>query len=284
MDLAYNLNESWVEKANQAELEEGEEAGRKWLGAILAMCVFLFALSIAIIALLFVYFSGCPSNEAFISVTLIMSLIVTAAQLTGEEASLLTSAVVVTYVSYLCFTAVSKNPNEVCNPKLGEEDILGIVLGVGFTLLSLAWTGWSFTAESKLNSKNAESEENLLADNENQAETALDTDEKDVKGVVTNQAYGTSGDEEAEGGGKTQDSGGKKSHQSWKLNVVLALVACWFAMAVTGWGAIEVGGNAANPDVGKVSMWMIIVSQWTALSLYLWTLVAPKLFPDRDFS
>jgi len=46
---------------------------------------------------------------------------------------------------------VSKNPNGECNPKLGDEDVLGIVLGIGFTLLSLAWTGWSFTAESKIN-------------------------------------------------------------------------------------------------------------------------------------
>jgi len=80
-----------------------------------------------------------------------MGLIVTAIQLSGEEASLLTSAVIVAYATYLCFTAVSKNPNGECNPKLGDEDVLGIVLGIGFTLLSLAWTGWSFTAESKIN-------------------------------------------------------------------------------------------------------------------------------------
>ena len=55
-------------------------------------------------------------------------------------------------------------------------------------------------------------------------------------------------------------------------------------MALTGWGTIEYGGDAANPDVGRVSMWMIIISQWIALLLYLWTLVAPQIFPDREFS
>ena len=57
---AYNLNESWVEKSNKAEIEEGEKAARKWLGAILAACALLFAGSIVVIVLLFVYFSGCP--------------------------------------------------------------------------------------------------------------------------------------------------------------------------------------------------------------------------------
>jgi len=32
IDMAYNWNESWVEKANQADLEEAD-SGRKWLGA-----------------------------------------------------------------------------------------------------------------------------------------------------------------------------------------------------------------------------------------------------------
>ena len=70
----------------------------------------------------------------------------------------------------------------------------------------------------------------------------------------------------------------------WKLNIVLVLVVCWFSVSLTGWGTVESSGNAANPDTGKVSMWMIIVSQWVTLGIYLWTLLAPRLFPDRDFS
>jgi len=282
IDLAYNLNESWVEKADKAETENGQNAGRKWLGAILAVCAFIFALSFVIIVLLFVYFSGCRSNEAFISITLVMSIIMTAAQLSGEESSLLTSAIIVAYATYLCLTAVSKNPNGECNPKLGEEDILGIVLGVGFTVVSLAWAGWSFTAEGKINgaSSDSGSNEDSLVDDRHDG----GTEDKGVKGVVTNHSYGTNGDEESGGRAPHNGTSGGPSRISWRLNVVLALVSCWFAMSLTGWGAIEAGGNAANPDVGNVSMWMIISSQWLAMSLYLWTLVAPRLFPDRDFS
>ena len=48
-------------------------------------------------------------------------------------------------------SAVAKNPNGECNPQLGEDNIVGIVLGVGLTTISLAWTGWSSTAEAKIN-------------------------------------------------------------------------------------------------------------------------------------
>ena len=74
----------------------------------------------------------------------------------------------------------------------------------------------------------------------------------------------------------------------WKLNVVMALIACFVAMLLTGWGTItiipEEETNAANPTIGRVNMAMIGISQWTAILLYIWTLLAPRLFPDRDFN
>lgn len=41
---------------------------------------------------------------------------------------------------------VSKNPNGQCNPQLGENDVAGIALGVGLTLIGMLWTGLSSTA------------------------------------------------------------------------------------------------------------------------------------------
>ena len=34
---------------------------------------------------------------------------------------------------------------------------------------------------------------------------------------------------------------------------------------------------------GSASMWVKIISQWLAVSLYIWTLVAPTMFPDYEF-
>lgn len=102
-------------------------------------------------------------------------------------------------------------------------------------------------------------------------------------------SYG-SADQDVEGASTPAESeeaatrSNKGFSNSWKLNIVLALISCWFAMAVTSWGSIDTGGDRANPEVGRVSMWMLIASQWLFMVLYLWTLVAPRLFPDRDFS
>ena len=37
-------------------------------------------------------------------------------------------------------------------------------------------------------------------------------------------------------------------------------------------------------NVGWTSVWVKVVSQWVTAALYMWTLVAPLVLPDRDFS
>ena len=102
LDLAFNWNDSWVEKSNNAETEQTK---KRWLSAILASCAVLFTVSIVGITLMFVYFGDCGLNKAFISLTLILGLAITGLQLSGEEGSLLSSACIMAYGTYLCLTA-----------------------------------------------------------------------------------------------------------------------------------------------------------------------------------
>ncbi|CAB9519563.1 Serine incorporator 1 [Seminavis robusta] len=286
IDMAFNWNDSWVEKSNQAEAEE-TGAGNKWLVAILVAVAILFLGSLTVIGLMFHFFGGCAISNAFISVTLILCIVVTVAQMTGEEGSLLSSAVTTAYATYLCFSALSRNPDATCNPKLGEEDLTGIVLGVGITMISLGWTGWSYTAGKALDVEDDRSVDGASAPN---TTTNTKDEERKVTGVVTGtSSYGSTKEEGATGdAADLENSAAVSSNRgfsnSWKLNMVLALISCWFAMALTSWGSVASGGNSANPEVGKVSMWIMIASQWLFMALYSWSLVAPRLFPDRDFS
>ena len=105
LDICFNLNESWVEKADKADIEEEMGAGKKWLIALLLLSVLSFILSFVGIGFMYAYFGGCTNNMVFISVTLAMGLICTVVQLTGEESSLFTSASIFTYATYLLYTA-----------------------------------------------------------------------------------------------------------------------------------------------------------------------------------
>jgi len=278
VDIAYNWNLSWLDKSDQAELDEGPGKGKKWLSAILVSCGILYIASLAGIIIMYIHFGGCATNDAFISITLVMSCLCTLIQLTiSQTGSLLTSACLTLYVTYLCGTSVSKNPNAECNPKLGETSTWSIILGLLLAFISLIWAGWSYTSDKRLGRS-----ESAAAGNDEG-----DEEKPKVGGVVLNNESADGAADSPPPESSNQESNSTNTAPpscSWKLNAVMALICCWYAMALTGWGAIEKRGDIANPDVGEVSMWMLIVSQWVALLLYLWTLVAPSLFPDRDFS
>ena len=259
------------------------------------------------------HFGGCVDNDAIIWSMAFGIVCVTALQLSGMEGSLLTSGVVSAYAVYLCYSAVSKNPSGACNPRLADEDDpWGVGVGLLLTAVSLAWTGWSWTAEDRLCSAGgvtrARSLNRDLGNDDGHRppfrrgqDPLLDLDDLflehfDEDRPPSGLALGSSYDNED---GDIIPS--LRSTKVWKLNAILALVCCWVSMTLTGWGSILIvadddtldgggGGDnnmqyhtAANPMVGPVNMIMIAISQWMALLLYAWTLVAPRLFPDRDF-
>jgi len=276
VDIAYNWNDGWVERSNKAESEE-IGTGKKWLIAVVVSAAFLFLASIVGWGLLFYYFGGCSVNATFITLTMILSIAVTVAQLTGNEGSLLASGLITAYATMLCYNAVSKNPNEECNPFLKTNDALSIAIGIGLTVVSLGYIGWSATADTTLGADDDDEEEEVNEEDTKDAETG----DKKVAGVVTN--YDTMTGKES----KEEESDKQVPNtfsNNWKLNIALATVTCWVSMALTGFGSIQADGDVANPQIGEVNMWVIIGSQWCALLLYFWTLVAPRMFPDRDFS
>ncbi|GKY95075.1 serine incorporator 3 [Mayamaea pseudoterrestris] len=286
VDCAHNWNDSWVAKANKADAEE-LGAGKKWLGAILCSCAILFIGSFVGIVLMFVGFSECRTNMGFIASTLCLCVLVTVTQLLGEEGSLLSSASVSAWAVYLLYNAVTKNPNEVCNPMLGQSGGLSIALGLIITLMSLGWTGWSYTAEARLTPSHAATSDTTEAASETEKETF---GKRKVVGVVTGETESTGNEDDYVRAQESQDENEAEDAKhgglstSWRLNAILVVVTCWTSMILTRWGDISTDGSVANPSVGSVAMWMIMTSQWLALLLYTWTLAAPKLFPERDFT
>ncbi len=66
------------------------------------------------------------------------------------------------------------------------------------------------------------------------------------------------------------------------FHLIFALASMYIAMLMTGWGT---GAEERDlMDVGWTSVWVKICSQWATAGLYAWTLAAPMVFPDRDFS
>jgi hypothetical protein len=232
--------------------------------------------------LLYTHFSDCPGNTWVITLSLLAIIGMTALQLAGTEGSLLTSSVISLYSVYLCYSIVSKNPRHECNPQLGRNDVWGITIGLLLTTISLVWTGWSWSAEARLN---VDAVQAAKAVGPSPASSSNDGDLNLDVPLIDGQEAGTSGLVSSTAGGGGSESSDLK--HVWKLNIVMALISCYVAMILTGWGTVDgldENHNAANPTVGRWNMAILGLSQWLAIGLYAWTLVAPRIFPDRDFS
>ncbi len=68
-----------------------------------------------------------------------------------------------------------------------------------------------------------------------------------------------------------------------QVSIVFLLISGYFAMILTNWATLQTSTSISNPKTGSVAMWIQAAGQWIAIAIYLWSLVAPKLFPDRDF-
>ena len=279
IDVAYHWNEDWVERADQAD-RNSYGTGRYWLQAIIGTTVAVYAAVLTGIVLLYRIFP-CPSNVWIITLTLLAVVGVTVVAAIADHGSLLTSSIVSLYVTYLGYSMVSKNPVNECNPMLGNDDVMGMVLGLTLTAISLAWTGWSWTAEERLDGGGGSSSRASGGNGSVDLEVPfLDPSDAPTSGVVMDSSTPTAGG--------ADDSDESLAHV-WKLNVVMALISCWIAMTLTAWGSLEGAGAdgstlVANPTAGRWNMAMLGFSQWCAVLLYAWTLVAPQLFPDREFA
>lgn len=66
------------------------------------------------------------------------------------------------------------------------------------------------------------------------------------------------------------------------FHIIFSLASMYSAMLLTGWSN-SVGGSGNLVDVGWPSVWVRIITGWATAALYIWSLVAPILFPEREF-
>eukprot|EP01041_Mallomonas_annulata_P001667 gene1667-3222_t len=113
VDCAYIWQERWVEYGG------GSNGGDLWIiGFVVASCI-LFGGSFLAIGIFYWQFQGCVENEIIISVTLCLCIFATLLQLNfSQTGSFLTSAIVTSYATFICYSSISLNPNATCNPTI----------------------------------------------------------------------------------------------------------------------------------------------------------------------
>ncbi|XP_063833702.1 serine incorporator 1 isoform X2 [Ostrinia nubilalis] len=271
VDFAHTWAEKWV-----SNYEESQSRG--WYAALLLAMLTCFALALTGIVLLYVFYTksdGCGLSKFFISINLLLVVgasavsILPAVQEQQPRSGLLQSAVVALYVVYLTWSALANAPAE-CNgvnsgkdqSSFDKQQMIGLAIWVCSMLYSSMRTA---SSSSKITMS-----DHILAKEGNGGQGGLIANEEGADG-------GEAGREEA----KVVDNEGDGVAYSWTFfHVVFALATLYIMMTLTNW--FNPSSELSKENVA--SMWVKITSSWLCIGLYVWTLVAPAVFPHRDFS
>ncbi|KAL9410503.1 hypothetical protein AB3S75_044296 [Citrus x aurantiifolia] len=254
LDGVHTWNDAWVAKDEQ-----------KWYVALLAISVGCYLAAFTFSGILFIWFNpsghDCGLNVFFIVMTMILAFIFAVIALNPSvNGSLLPASVISVYCAYVCYTALSSEPHDyVCNGlhnKSKAVTISTLVLGMLTTVLSVLYSalraGSSTTFLSPPSSPKSAGKKPLLEGED----VEEGTENKDIEGRPVSYSYSF-------------------------FHLIFALASMYSAMLLSGWTSSSESSDLI--DVGWTSVWVRICSQWVTAGLYIWTLVAPLLFPDREF-
>jgi len=263
VDFAHSWAENWIEKQ-----EASEDEDTRWWWLMLIATIVLFVAAVGLTLVMYIIFSGCGSNVAFVTVNLLICIFISALSILPQvqEASpssgLLQPALITCYCTYLIFSAIQSEDSE-CNPWKAATSAsnTSLLIGALFTICAVCYA--TFRASSTIGA--VEEKESLIQDTESGGETSSKTEEKD-DGV---------------------DPDEPTPYNYSRFHIVYALGAMYIAMLMTDWQTVYDPGQGTNTipnvDSGLAAVWVKVVSSWICVGLYLWTLVGPILFPDRDW-
>lgn len=318
VDFAHTWSETCIEKW---ENSAGNSNLWQWILIGSTAATYVFTITMTGILYAFFAGPECGLNRFFISFNLVLSVLATLIcihpliQEHNPRSGLAQSGMVAAYCTYLIVSAVSNYVHEssACNPLRSNKDTaegtrrVSDILGIIFTFLAIAYSTTRAATQSRaLVGKNRRGNISLNDDDQfgDHSELGVVTTQpgkidspryQAILAAVQAGAIPASAlneeawedDEDEIGETRDDERFGTRYNYSW-FHVIFALGAMYVAMLLTDWNVMSKKPVLASdaPDnvyIGRseVAMWMRVVSSWVCMVLYLWSLVAPALFPDR---
>lgn len=236
-------------------LDNENEACRHqfWL---IFLSLFFCGLSIYWIAISFMYYSYNFWNVLIVCVSILMSIgftYISISNLVGRK-RLLTSIYMFSFVSYFCWSALNSQPNKNRVVDDLSFSVIDIFVGLFYLVIALCYMGFyvkevdkaSYTDETKGINKNPLVEDAIPV--------STVEDENDL------------------------------SISHFYYHIFMIFMSFYYCMLLTNWNVIDT--TVVDPKTivtSWSSFWIKLTAMFISVILYVWVLIAPRLFPDREF-
>uniref|UniRef100_A0A8C8B8P9 Serine incorporator 3 n=1 Tax=Otus sunia TaxID=257818 RepID=A0A8C8B8P9_9STRI len=293
VDFAHSWNESWVDR-----MEEGNS--KCWYAALFTCTSLFYALSLVFFVLFCVFYTkpdDCTENKFFISINIILCIAVSVVSVLPKvqehqpRSGLLQSSVITLYTMYLTWSAMSNEPERNCNPSLlniitqiasptvvpanttvvpatpappkslqwwDAQSVVGLIIFV----LCLLYSSIRSSSNSQVNKLILSGSDSAMLE-ETLGTGSGAAEEGEVRRVVDNEKDGV-------------------QYSYTFFHFMLFLASLYIMMTLTNWYSPDADFKTMTSKWPAV--WVKITSSWVCLLFYLWTLVAPLVLTNRDFS
>ncbi|KAB2611585.1 serine incorporator [Pyrus ussuriensis x Pyrus communis] len=253
LDFVHGWNDKWV----------GYDE-KFWYVALFVVSLVCYLATFVFSGLLFHWFTpsgqDCGLNTFFIVMTLMCVFVFLIVALhPAVSGSILPASVISMYCTYLCYSALASEPRDYeCNGLHKHSKAVStgtLTFGLLTTVLSVVYSavraGSSTTLLSPPSSPRSGAGKPLLPLDK------VDEHEEKEKSKPVSYSYSF-------------------------FHIIFSLASMYSAMLLTGWST-SVGESGKLVDVGWPSVWVRMVTGWATAGLYIWSLLAPILFPEREF-
>eukprot|EP00823_Brevimastigomonas_motovehiculus_P004906 TRINITY_DN335_c0_g1_i1.p1 TRINITY_DN335_c0_g1~~TRINITY_DN335_c0_g1_i1.p1 ORF type:complete len:339 (-),score=76.89 TRINITY_DN335_c0_g1_i1:201-1217(-) len=287
-----------------------------FLGGSIVLIAFMF--------LWFTDEDTCSTQKFFISFTLILGVIavfIATNQISGVRGGLLPASIVVFYCTYLCFTSLSSDPSK-CN-ELQPSSYAQMIFGLAVACFSITFSAYSAANANLFDEFNKSQSTGRSKDTVKDIKAAASGDlgtglsGAEHKGDHDSVALDTASSSSASSSSASSTSAAAKENEKnndavddddttpasemdpqkrlsiarhcMVFHLIMCAASMYMSMVLTNWSSFdevkaENYGTDSGVDVGDISMWVKIISQWITFLVYIWVMLAPWLFPDRDWS
>jgi len=315
VDLAHSLQERWVRN-----YEETKDC--IWAFLLLGGSIAAYVLMIVGYVLMYVFFTECQLNLTLVTVAAVTISIVSIIsvlpklQEKNPRSGLFQSAVVCGFATYLIASAILAEPQSLsCKKWNTNGSVFTVLIGVAFSFAAVGYNVFSAAGSSKdfgfgrreQAAEVQEDREQLLQDARNEEELALAEADAVTSTAISERAdelvagkegrkkaakiinSHDVGDEEDQRQISTEDEDEAVTYSYSFFHLVFVLAVLYLAMILTNWKHVSSkydaeSGNQVNVDYGMTAVWVKFASFVTVMLIYVWTLLAPVVFPNRQWA
>ena len=274
VDLAYSWSQSWVNKWQNEEK-------KMYYYALLFVTFFLFFLAACfdVFNYSLFCFGDCWWNSIIITAVILMCLVLSICSILPKvqeinpRVGLLQAAIFSLYCSYYVYSAILSEP--VCGQlpfswaknSSTTSDWLTLIFGAAFTIVSVVYSSVRVGTSDLVRRSDAEAlvaEEEMtdVGEKDDDAEELEDEDIDDVR---------------------VDDEATACAYNYSLFHLAFALGAMYVCMLLTNWSIVSGFEDSPRTDSGWVSVSVKLGSCFIAGGLYLWTVFAPAILPNREW-